>query len=88
MKSSYSREMIEEQLPLLAHNLPPLALRDRVRTPEGWIGEIAQVWPGRDWHAVFAWEWVGSAPVCIPPHWYIYAQHSARGVGGIIALPS
>lgn len=43
MKSSYSREMIEEQLPLLAHNLPPLALRDRVRTPEGWIGEIAQV---------------------------------------------
>ncbi len=51
-----------EQLPLLAHDLPPLALRDRVRTPEGWIGEIAQVWPGRDWYAVFAWGWVGSAP--------------------------
>ena len=33
--------MIAEQLPLLSHDLPPLALRDRVRTPEGWIGEIA-----------------------------------------------
>ena len=51
-----------EQLPLLAHDLPPLALRDRVRTPEGWVGEVAQVWPGRDWYAVFAWGWVGSAP--------------------------
>mgnify|MGYP000308273360 CR=1 FL=1 len=54
--------MIAEQLPLLSHNLPPLNLRDRVRTPEGWIGEVAQVWPGRDWYAVFSWEWLGSAP--------------------------
>ena len=46
-----------EQLPLLAHNLPPLALRDRVRTPEGWVGEVAQVWSGRDWYVVFSWDW-------------------------------
>lgn len=25
--------------------------------------------------------WAGWAPVCIPPHRYIYAQHSARGLG-------
>ena len=63
MKLPHSQEAIE-QLPLLSHDLPPLALRDRVRTPEGWIGEIAQVWPGRDWHAVFAWEWHG--PIAAP----------------------
>lgn len=61
MKLPHSQEAIE-QLPLLSHDLPPLALRDRVRTPEGWVGEVAQVWSGRDWYAVFAWEWVGSAP--------------------------
>jgi len=44
MKLPHSQEAIE-QLPLLSHDLPPLALRDRVRTPEGWVGEIAQVWP-------------------------------------------
>jgi len=55
-----------EQLPLLSHDLPPLSLRDRVRTPEGWIGEIAQVWSGRDWYAVFAWEWVGSIAAPLP----------------------
>ncbi len=61
MKLPHSQEAIE-QLPLLSHDLPPLSLRDRVRTPEGWVGEVAQVWPGRDWYAVFSWEWVGSAP--------------------------
>lgn len=25
--------------------------------------------------------WAGWAPVCIPPHWYIYPEHSARGLG-------
>lgn len=56
--------MIAEQLPLLSHNLPPLNLRDRVCTPEGWIGEIAQVWAGRDWYAVFSWDWHG--PIAAP----------------------
>jgi len=53
-----------EQLPLLAHDLPPLALRDRVRTPEGWVGEVAQVWPDRDWYVVFSWDWHG--PIAAP----------------------
>ena len=43
-----------DQLPLFSHNLPPLRPRDVVRTPEGWIGEVAQIWPGRDHYVVFA----------------------------------
>ena len=43
-----------EQLSLFSHGLPPLKLKDVVRTPEGLIGEITQVWPGRDYYVVFA----------------------------------
>ena len=43
-----------DQLPLFAHNLPPLKLRDVVRTPQGTIGEVCQVWEGRDHYVVFA----------------------------------
>lgn len=54
--------MTVEQLPLSAL-LPPLCLRQKVRViAEGWDGEIAQVWPGRDWYAVWSWDWPGSAP--------------------------
>ncbi len=34
--------------------LPPLGLRNVVRTPAGWIGEVVQVWPGHDYYVVFA----------------------------------
>lgn len=53
--------MDAQQLPLSAC-LPPLKLRDKVRTPEGWVGVVAQIWPGRDWYAVFSPTWPGSAP--------------------------
>lgn len=44
-----------EQLSLLSHGLEPLQLSQRVWViAEGWDGVIAQVWPGRDWYAVFA----------------------------------
>ena len=58
-----------EQLPLLSHNLAPLKLRDRVRViGEGWEGTVAQIWPGRDYYAVFSWTWHG--PVTAPlPHY-------------------
>jgi len=56
-----------EQLPLLSHNLTPLRLRDRVRvTAEGWEGRIAQIWPGRDWYAVFSWDWKGPITAGLP----------------------
>ena len=35
--------MIAEQLPLLSHDLPPLNLHDRVRTPEGCFSTIHRV---------------------------------------------
>jgi hypothetical protein len=55
--------MTAEQLSLLSHDLPPLKLRDKVRvTAEGWEGTVAQLWPGRDWFAVFSPTWPGSAP--------------------------
>jgi hypothetical protein len=45
-----------EQLSLLSHGLEPLQLNRRVRViADGWDGVIAQLWPGRDWYAVFAW---------------------------------
>lgn len=44
-----------EQLSLLSHGLAPLTLNDRVRViAEGYEGVIAQIWPGRDWYAVYA----------------------------------
>lgn len=46
--------MIGEQLPLLSHGLAPLHLNARVRTPAGWEGVVAQIWPGRDWYLVYA----------------------------------
>lgn len=56
-----------EQLPLLSHNLAPLKLRDRVRvTAEGWEGTVAQIWPGRDWYAVFRWDWQGPITAGLP----------------------
>lgn len=48
--------MITEQLSLLNHGLAPLALKQRVCTPAGWVGVVAQVWPGHDHYAVFAWD--------------------------------
>jgi hypothetical protein len=53
--------MMAEQLSLLSHGLEPLSLRQRVRTTAGWVGFIAQVWPGRDWYAVFAWNIPGQS---------------------------
>jgi hypothetical protein len=56
-----------EQLPLLSHGLSPLALNDRVRVvAEDWEGVIAQIWPGRDYYAVFAWNWRGSITAGLP----------------------
>lgn len=46
--------MDADQLCLFSQGLPPLKVRDVVRTPEGWIGEVCQVWAGRDYYAVFA----------------------------------
>lgn len=44
-----------EQLSLLSAGLAPLKLNDRVRViAENWEGVIAQIWPGRDWYAVYA----------------------------------
>lgn len=40
----------------LAELLPPLKLRDWVRLPDGTTAQITQVWPGRDWHGVFNWD--------------------------------
>jgi hypothetical protein len=55
--------MTTEQLPLFSHDLAPLQLRDRVRViAEDYEGWVAQIWPGRDWYAVFSWDWPGSAP--------------------------
>ncbi len=56
-----------EQLPLLSHNLAPLKLRDQVRVvAEGWEGSVAQIWPGRDYYAVFSWHWKGSITAGLP----------------------
>lgn len=46
--------MAADQRLLFYHNLPPLKLRDVVRTPAGTIGEVVQVWEGRDHYVVFA----------------------------------
>ena len=44
-----------DQLPLFSHNLPSLKPKDVVRViAEDWIGEVAQIWPGRDHYVVFA----------------------------------
>jgi hypothetical protein len=54
--------MNAEQLPLLSHGLAPLKLRARVRViAEGWEGEVAQTWDGRDYYAVWSPTWPGSA---------------------------
>lgn len=45
-----------KQLSLLNHGLEPLTFNARVRTPAGWVGVVAQLWPGHDWYAVFAWD--------------------------------
>ena len=55
-----------EQLPLLSHDLPPLKLRDQVRTPEGWIGEIAQINLPGERYAVFSWTWSGPVTARLP----------------------
>ena len=56
-----------EQLPLLSHDLAPLQLRDQVRViSEGWEGRVAQIWPGRDWYAVFSWTWHGPIDAGLP----------------------
>jgi len=56
-----------EQLSLFSHDLPPLGLRDVVRViAEDWIGEVAQVWPGHDYYAVFAWNWRGPMTAGLP----------------------
>lgn len=58
-----------EQLPLLSHGLEPLRLNDRVRViAEGWEGEVAQIWPGRDWYAVFSWTWRGPITAALPTY--------------------
>ncbi len=45
-----------EQLSLLSHNLAPLRLGQRVHVRAlGYEGQIAQIWPGRDWYTVFSW---------------------------------
>jgi hypothetical protein len=60
--------MIEQQL-LLSDNLPPLKLKDRVRVAaEDWEGEVAQIWPGRDWYAVFSWTWRGPISAGLPTY--------------------
>ena len=44
-----------EQPSLFAHNLPPLKPGDLVHViAEDWIGEVVQIWPGRDHYVVFA----------------------------------
>ena len=59
--------MSDAQQLTLGACLPPLRLRDRVRVrSEDWIGEVAQVWPGRDWYAVFAWDWRGPIDAVLP----------------------
>lgn len=46
--------MMTEQLPLLSHGLPAIELHARVRIiADGRSGRVAQLWPGRDWYAVF-----------------------------------
>lgn len=61
--------MTIEQLNLLSHGLEPLKLKDRVRvTAESWDGEIAQIWPGRDWYAVFSWTWHGPISATLPTY--------------------
>lgn len=49
-----------DQPSLLSFGLSSLQLDQRVRViAEGWDGVVAQVWPGRDWFAVFAWRMPG-----------------------------
>ena len=58
-----------EQLSLLSHGLAPLKLRDRVRVvAEGRDGWVAQIWPGRDWYAVFSWAWRGPIDEALPSY--------------------
>lgn len=46
---------MHEQLNLFSHDLPSLTLDDIVLVrAEGWIGEVSQVWPGRDYYVVFS----------------------------------
>lgn len=43
---------------LLSHNLAPLQLRDRVRViATGRTGRVSQIWPGRDWYAIYLDVW-------------------------------
>lgn len=56
-----------EQLSLLSHGLEPLQLGQRVRvTAEDYDGVIAQVWPGRDWYAVYSVPWRGPMDKGLP----------------------
>lgn len=49
-----------EQLPLLSFGLVPLALHQRVRViAEDYEGVVAQIWPGRDYYAVYTTPWRG-----------------------------
>lgn len=47
-----------EQLSLLSHDLPPLALHQRVWVrAEAYEGVIAQTWEGHDHYAVYTTPW-------------------------------
>lgn len=59
--------MVTEQLSLLSYGLAPLQLHQRVRvTAEQYDGVIAQVWPGRDWYAVYSVPWRGPMDKGLP----------------------
>lgn len=52
---------------LFNHDLPPLRRGQRVRVrAENDAGVIAQVWPGRDWYAVYTVPWRGPAHAPLP----------------------
>ena len=59
--------MIGDQLPLLSHGLSPLQLGSRARVvAEDWEGVVAQIWPGRDYYALFSWTWHGPLTAGLP----------------------
>lgn len=59
--------MTGEQLPLLSFGLEPLTLHQRVRVvAEDYIGVVAQIWPGRDYYAVYTTPWRGPMSAGLP----------------------